>query len=120
VLRIEPVADAVTEEVLAKVDFDASASLPPIGELAEVTVALPSQKKALALPNAAIHRIDGELGVWAIRDGDPEFVVVRLGAEDAEGWVQVLEGLAKGERVVLHSARPLGSSSRLSIIDKLP
>ncbi|MBV2149142.1 efflux RND transporter periplasmic adaptor subunit [Sphingobium sp. AS12] len=120
VLRIEPVADAVTEEVLAKVAFDASASLPPIGELAEVTVALPSQKKALALPNAAIHRIDGELGVWAIRDGDPEFVVVRLGAEDAEGWVQVLEGLAKGERVVLHSARPLGSSSRLSIIDKLP
>ena len=120
VLRIEPVADAVTEEVLAKVDFDASASLPPIGELAEVTVALPSQQKTLALPNAAIHRIDGELGVWAIRDGDPEFVVVRLGAEDAEGWVQVLEGLAKGERVVLHSARPLGSSSRLSIVDKLP
>ena len=120
VLRIEPVADAVTEEVLAKVAFDASASLPPIGELAEVTVGLPSLKKALALPNAAIHRIDGKLGVWAIRDSDPEFVVIRLGAEDAEGWVQVLGGLAKGERVVLHSARPLGSSSRLSIVDKLP
>ncbi|WBX84602.1 efflux RND transporter periplasmic adaptor subunit [Sphingosinicella microcystinivorans] len=120
VLRIEPVADAVTEEVLAKVAFDGSASLPPIGELAEVTVGLPPQHKTLALPNAAIHRIDGELGVWVIRDGDPEFVVVKLGAEDAEGWVQVLQGLAKGEQVVLHSARPLGSASRLSIVDKLP
>jgi len=120
VLRIEPVADAVTEEVLAKVAFDASASLPPIGELAEVTVGLPSRQKALALPNAAIHRIDGELGVWAIRGGDLEFVPVRLGAEDTEGWVQVLEGLAKGDRIALHSARPLSAGSNISIVDKLP
>lgn len=120
VLRIEPVADAVTEEVLAKVAFDASASLPPIGELAEVTVALPARTKALAVPNAAIYRIDGELGVWAIRDGDLEFVPVRLGAEDAEGWVQVLEGLTKGDRVVLHSALLLTARSNISIVDKLP
>lgn len=120
VLRIEPVADAVTEEVLAKVGFDALGSLPPIGELAEVTVALPARTKALAVPNAAIHRIDGELRIWAIREGDLEFVPVRLGAEDAEGWVQVLEGLAKGDRVVLHSARPLSARSNISIVDKLP
>lgn len=120
ILRVEPVADAVTEEVLAKVSFDTTSGVPPIGELAEVTVALPARTKGLVVPNAAIHRIDGELGVWAIRGGDPEFVVVTLGAEDAEGWVQVLDGLAKGERVVLHSARPLSASSNISIVDKLP
>ena len=120
VLRVEPVADAVTEEVLAKVGFDALASLPPIGELAEVTVGLPPQQKTLAVPNAAVHRIDGKMGVWAIRSGDLEFVPVRLGAEDAQGWVQVLAGLAKGDRVVLHSARPLTARSNISIVDKLP
>ena len=119
-MRVEPVADAVTEEVLAKVSFDTTTGVPPIGELAEVTVALPARTKGLVVPNAAIHRIDGELGVWSIRSGDLEFVPVRLGAEDAEGWVQVLEGLAKGDRIVLHSARPLSAGSNISIVDKLP
>ena len=41
VLRVEPLADAVTEEMLAKVEFDLIPTpLPPVGELAEVTVAL--------------------------------------------------------------------------------
>ncbi|MBR9981515.1 MAG: efflux RND transporter periplasmic adaptor subunit, partial [Desulfatitalea sp.] len=47
VLRVEPLADAVTEELLAKVVFDPRPpALPPIGELAEVTVTLQ------ALPSA--------------------------------------------------------------------
>lgn len=120
VLRVEPVADAVTEEILAKIGFDPGADLPPIGELAEVAVALPARARTLAVPNAAIHRIDGEVGVWVIRDGDLEFAPVRLGAEDAEGRVQVLDGLVRGERIVLHSARPLTSNSRISVVDNLP
>jgi RND family efflux transporter, MFP subunit len=43
VLRIEPQADVVTEETLAKIVFDSPLSpLPPVGELAEVTVQLPN------------------------------------------------------------------------------
>ena len=113
-------ADAVTEEVLAKVTFDAGAALPPIGELAEVTISLPARGRRLALPNASIHRNGGELGVWALRDGDLEFVAVRLGVEDAECWVQVLYGLKQGDQVVLHSVRPLKASSRITVVDKLP
>jgi len=42
VLRVEPLADAVTEETLAKVVFDQIPDpLPPIGELAEITITLP-------------------------------------------------------------------------------
>jgi RND family efflux transporter MFP subunit len=63
ILRVEPVADAVTEEVLAKVSFDAGAALPPIGELAEVTVVLPARARTLAVPNAAVHRIGSDVGV---------------------------------------------------------
>ena len=120
ILRVEPVADAVTEEVLAKVSFDAGAALPPIGELAEVTVGLPAQGRTLAVPNAAVHRIGSEVGVWAMRDGDLEFVALKLGAEDADGWVQVLDGLTRGDQVILHSARPLTASSRITVVDKLP
>lgn len=120
VLRVEPVADAVTEEILAKVAFDPGAGLPPLGELAEVTVALPARARTRAVPNAAIHRVGNEVGVWALRDGDLQFAALKLGAEDANGWVQVLDGLATGDRVILHSARPLTALSRITVVDKLP
>lgn len=118
--RVEPMADALTEEVLAKARFATSGALPSIGELAEVTVALPARAKTCAIPNAAVHRVDGQTGVWVIHDGDLAFAPVKLGAQDLDGWVQVLEGLAKGERIVVHSARSLSARSRFSIVDALP
>ena len=118
--RVEPMADALTEEVLAKARFTITGGLPSIGELAEVTVALPAQPKTLAIPNAAVHRVNGQTGVWVIREGDLVFAPVKLGAEDLGGWVQVLAGLSKGERIVLHSAKALSASSRFSIVDALP
>lgn len=118
--RVEPMADALTEEVLAKARFTVTGSLPSIGELAEVTVALPALAPSLAIPNAAVHRIDGAVGVWVIRDGDLAFAPVRLGAQDHEGWVQVLSGLNRDEQIVLHSARALSASSRFSVVKALP
>jgi RND family efflux transporter MFP subunit len=118
--RVEPMADALTEEVLAKARFSVTGTLPSVGELAEVTVALPARTRTLAIPNAAVHRIDGQLGVWVIRDGDLVFAPVRIGAQDLSGWVQILGGLTKNERIVLHSARALSASSRFSIVDALP
>ncbi|MEG8220139.1 efflux RND transporter periplasmic adaptor subunit [Sphingomonas sp. HH69] len=118
--RVEPMADALTEEVLAKAQFTVTGGLPAIGELAEVTVALPAQARSLAIPNAAVHRIDGQVGVWVVRDGDLVFAPVRLGAQDLEGWVEVLHGLTRGEDIVIHSARALSASSRFSIVDALP
>lgn len=118
--RVEPMADALTEEVLAKARFTVTGSLPSIGELAEVTVALPALAPSLAIPNAAVHRIDGAVGVWVIRDGDLVFAPVSLGAQDLDGWVQVLSGLNRDEQIVLHSARALSASSRFSVVKALP
>jgi RND family efflux transporter MFP subunit len=118
--RVEPLADAQTEEILAKVGFAGQAGAVPVGELAEVTVSLTPRAPTLAVPNAALHRVDGALGVWAIRDGDPQFVAVTTGAEDAQGWVQILSGLQRGDRVILHSAAPIAANSRIDIVERLP
>lgn len=118
--RVEPMADALTEEVLAKAQFSLAEWIPSIGELAEVTVALPARARTPAIPNAAVHRVDGQVGVWVIRDGDLEFVRVKIGAQDLDGWVQVLNGLETGEQIILHSAKALSTGSRFNIVKSLP
>lgn len=118
--RVEPMADALTEEVLAKAQFSLAEGIPSIGELAEVTVALPARALTQAIPNAAVHRVDGQVGVWVIRGGDLAFVKVKIGAQNLDGWVQILDGLKTGEQIILHSAKALSANSRFNIVKSLP
>ena len=120
VLRIEPHADAVTEEILAKVAFTQTPQvLPPIGELAEVTVALAAQKSMPVVPNASVQRVDGHLGVWVVEDGSLRFAPIKTGATDLEGRVQILQGLSGGEQIVVYSFKALDANSRIKVVDRI-
>lgn len=121
VLRVEPKADAVTEETLAKIVFAAIPQpLPPVGELAEVTVDLPALPAAASIPNAAVQKNSGKVGVWQIVDGDLRFTPVKLGASDLNGYVQVVEGLNVGDQVVTYSEKALTAKSRIHTVDHMP
>lgn len=121
VLWIEPLADAVTEETLAKVVFDRIPEpLPPVGELAEITITLPPLAEAPVIPQAAIHRNKGILGVWQIINDDLRFAPVVQGTADLEGYVQVREGLKVGDQVVVYSANTLQARSRIHVVDHIP
>ncbi len=120
VLRVEPIADAVTEEVLAKIEFNQLPKvLPPIGELAEVTVTLAAHAPMPVVPNASVQRVDGRLGVWLVDAGALRFAPVRTGASDLDGQVQILEGLAGGEQVVVYSFKALDADSRFKVVDQI-
>lgn len=120
VLRVEPLADAVTEETLAKVVFDeAVRPMPPLGELAEVTVALRRREARPVLPNASVRRVGGRLGVMVVEDGALRFAPVKVGATDLDGRIQILEGVDPGVRVVVYSERALGEHSRVKVVDRL-
>ena len=120
VLRVEPLADAVTEETLAKAVFDELPQpLPPLGELAEVTVDLPPLAAGPVVPNAAIQRIDGHLGVWRVSDGDLRFTPVTLGVADLDGTVQVRDGLAVDDEIIVYSAKALHPRSRIRVVKNL-
>lgn len=120
VLRVEPVADAVTEETLAKVVFDQLPEpLPAIGELTEITVALPALSTGPVIPNAAIQRIQGKVGVWQVINGDLRFTPVNLGVADLDGHVQVREGLKTDDQIVVYSTRILNARSRIHVVDHL-
>jgi RND family efflux transporter MFP subunit len=124
VLWIEPLADAVTEETLAKVVFDQLPEpLPPIGELAEVNVDLPALPAGPVLPNAAIQRISSKsgskLGVWQVKNGELQFTPVTLGDTDLDGRIQVREGLKAGDQVVVYSAKALNEQTRIQVVEHL-
>lgn len=120
VSRVESHADSVTEETLAKVEFvQIPRMLPPLGELAEVTVALAEQKPMPVVPNASVQRVDGRLGVWVVEDDNLRFAPITTGAADLDGRVQVLEGLSVGERVVVYSQKTLVANSRIKVVDRI-
>ena len=120
VLRLEPRADVVTEETLAKVTFDVPPTpLPPLGELVEVRVAIAPLAPAPIIPNAAIRTVDGRRGVWRLVDGKLAFVPVRFGRADLSGRVQVHEGLAVGDTVVLYSDATLSANRRIVVREQL-
>lgn len=119
ILRVEPLADAVTEEMLAKVVFEKTPDpLPPLGELAEVHVALPAEPATTVLPAAAIQSYQNRQGIWIIIDEKPSFTPVRTGRRSADGIIQILSGLENvnaDAQVIVHSQRPITPRSRLEI-----
>jgi len=77
----------------------------PQGELrgglfAQGTVSLERVEGALVVPASAVREEIGQTFVYAIEDGLVKRKNVTVGAPDASGRVQVLRGLAAGERIV--------------------
>ena len=121
VLRTEPMADSVTEESLAKVTFDSLPDpVPPIGELAEVTVDLPALPPAPTILNSAVRRDGDRVGVWRVTDGELYFAPVKLGMSDLDGHVQVVDGINNGDQIVLYSEKTLTARSRIKVVERIP
>jgi RND family efflux transporter MFP subunit len=120
VQRTELRADAVTEELLAKISFKALPEpLPPIGERAEVTVYLPELPRGPVIPNAAVQRQGKQVGVWVANGERVGFIPVKLGRADLSGHVQVLDGLKAGDAIVLFSEKALTERSRVNVVERL-
>ena len=119
VARVELQSDSVTEERAAQITFNAKPAGLTLGELAEVTLQLPPSAPALLVPNAAIQRQSGNVGVWGLEDDQLKWLPVRVGQHSLEGQVQVLEGLKEGQRVVVYSAKALTQTSRVKVVTSL-
>lgn len=121
VVRVEPKADAVTEELMVKVAFSGAEALRvALGEVAEVTVPLAPLPPALVIPAAAIQRQGQQLGVWQAHEGRAVFTPVALGQADLDGQVQVLQGLSEGASVIVYSQQGLAAYRRVTVVEHLP
>ena len=84
-----------------------------------MTIELEALPANTVIPNAALKRIDGELGVWKIVDGDLEYAPVSIGATDLNGLVEIHSGLSMGDSVVLYSEKALTANSRIKVVEQL-
>lgn len=100
VVRIRRESDRVTEQLTVDVGFDQPPERLTLGEQAEATIR-PTAKSAIALPLAALVQSPKGAGAWTVVDGRLRFRRARLGMVDPAGWIEVVEGFAGGEHVVI-------------------
>ena len=119
VARIEPVSDSVTEERIAQIAFERIPDGLSVGEMAEVTVKTGAAQSGLVVPNAAIKQMPRGSGVWTLKEGKPSLTPVKLGNTSLDGSVQILDGLAVGDEVLVHSERDLSEGARVQVVSQL-
>ena len=119
VARVDLIADSVTEERLAQVSFERIPPALSVGEIAEITLQLPTIRKARVIPNAALRYQGDRTGVWKLTDDGLEFTVVKLAAGTVDGRIPVVDGLSEGDRIVVYSEKDLKADSAIKIVSAL-
>jgi HlyD family secretion protein len=116
VRRVDWVSDAVTEERIVNVGFEARPEDISVGELVEVTIRTAELPEVRWVPTAALKRLDRQDGVWQIAGGRIAFRPVKLGIATLDGRSQIVDGLGVGDEVVVHSDRALKPDTRVKVV----
>ena len=114
--RINPSATSGSRSISIYAVIDNKEGLLRGGMFAQGALTLSRVDNALAVPASAVREEIGQTYVYAIEDGMVKRKNVKVGAPDAAGRVQVLEGLAAGDRIVRVNLGSLkeGVAARLS------
>jgi len=98
--RINPSANPGSRSIAVYAVIDNRDGVLRGGMFAQGMLTLSRVNDALAVPASAVRESVGETYVYSIVDGMVKRRNVKVGAADAAGRVQVLEGLAAGDRIV--------------------
>jgi membrane fusion protein, multidrug efflux system len=114
--RINPAATVGSRSISVYAVIDNREGLLRGGMFAQGALTLSHIDGALAVPASAVREEIGQTFVYAIEDGLVKKKNVKVGAPDAAGRVQVLDGVAAGDRIVRVNLGALreGVAARLS------
>ncbi len=113
-ITVSPTIDPSTRTFTAEVEVTDPRSELRSGMYATVTFAVERAEDALLVPAAALGTRGGARGVFVVEGNLARFRVLRTGIEDGTA-VQVLEGLAPGDRVVVDGNAFLEDGQRVSV-----
>lgn len=118
---ISSVVDTVSRTVKVRVEIPNRDHLLKPGMFARAGLVLDAAPGAIAIPHAAVQSLDGRDVVF-VPAGDGRFKVqpVRIGPPRAGGWVQVLEGVARGDTIVAAGSFALKAQMMLGGAGEVP
>ncbi len=118
---ISSVVDTVSRTVKVRVEIPNRDHLLKPGMFARAGLVLDATPGAIAIPHAAVQSLDGRDVVF-VPAGDGRFKVqpVRIGSPRAGGWVQVLEGVARGDTIVAAGSFALKAQMMLGGAGEVP
>ncbi len=120
IARISPSVDPVTRAVTVYVRLGNAGRALRANTFANGRVVSETRADVLAVPRDAIRQgqADAQPFVYRIEGEDIAVVPVRLGATDeSRGVVEVLEGLAIGDRVIVGNVGTIGRGMRVQLVD---
>jgi HlyD family secretion protein len=119
VARIEIQSDAVNEERLVEIAFDAIPRDIHLAEQAEVVITTGRIDRAVLVPQTSVaERRAGRGTVWTIQDGRLARREVTVGAPLLDGRLPIIDGLADDIRVVISPATGLRAGRAAVIAEK--
>lgn len=120
VVRINPMANggARTITLYARVDNRDGVLKGGMFANGRVVTGNAAKGKVLRIPAGAVRDIDGKRQVWVIRDNKLALQPVTLGIRDSgTGLIEVKQGLAAGERVILTNIGQRTTGMPVSVAD---
>jgi RND family efflux transporter MFP subunit len=117
IARLAPVLDPATRTAPIEVEIANPGFRLKPGMYARVTVTTDERKDALIVPSNAVVDYTGRRGVFvASGDSTVSFRAVRIGIEESE-QIEILDGVAEGDRVVTIGAGGLRDGDRVVVAD---
>lgn len=112
VTAVSGAIDQATRTFLVKVGIDNRDYSLKTGVFCMCEFQLPSLDNALAIPHVAVQHEEGSTFVWVERSGRARRVDVTLGVRN-DGYIEVLNGLAGDEKVIVDGAGALSEDDEI-------
>src|SRR5690606_6326580 len=116
--RVSPVVDNGTGTFRVVTSFAGDGELAA-GMFGRLSINYAQRADALVVPRTALLEDGGEPAVYVVRDGHAARVGLRLGYNDG-GWVEVREGLAEGDAVVVAGKAALREGTAVQVLERDP
>jgi RND family efflux transporter MFP subunit len=112
--RISPIVDQATGTVKVTVELQPAASFRP-GAFVRVDIRTDSRPDAILIPKRAVVEEDGQQYVFIANGTTVKRTKVGIGYE-SEGKVEVRDGLAAGQRIVVAGQGALKEGAKIKVI----
>ncbi|HUW62612.1 MAG TPA: efflux RND transporter periplasmic adaptor subunit [Candidatus Bathyarchaeia archaeon] len=113
VLAVNPAVDARARTFLVKATVDNADRAIKSGMFCTARFATPGGAESVAVPQSALLQDEGRSFVWVNDNGKARRAFVKTG-EQADGFVEILEGVAGGEEVVVKNWGGLSNGLELA------